>query len=110
VTDTHTTARERLRNVISFTECCNNQTTPEALIAEYRNQVLTEAAELIESRRNAVHAAVGRQTADGMGRAAALLRAARTTTAQEQPHSCSNCDGIDPTSCLMNRTTTAQEN
>jgi hypothetical protein len=41
--------RERLLDVISFTECANQGTTPDALLDAYRNQVLTEGAELVRT-------------------------------------------------------------
>ena len=39
------TARGRLADVISFTECCNDGTTPDELLDAYRAEVLREAAD-----------------------------------------------------------------
>lgn len=40
-------ARARLLDVISFTECANQNATPDALLDAYRDQVLTEAMVLL---------------------------------------------------------------
>lgn len=53
------------------------------VLARRRDQVLTEAAQLIQAQRAAVYADAGRHTADGMDRARDLLLAARTTATQE---------------------------
>ncbi|MFD9124920.1 hypothetical protein [Kitasatospora sp. NPDC059571] len=77
--------RETLLHVISFAECCNEGTTPDELLDAYRDQVLTEAAELVLAQRAAVYNDAGRRTAEGLDRARDILLDARTGPARQEP-------------------------
>ncbi|WP_035838936.1 hypothetical protein [Kitasatospora azatica] len=85
MTDSQPTPRERLEVVIRTDRCdmpvwtlTDVQEPIDALLADRRNQALTEAAELLRTTRGALNGA------EWPDHAAGLLLAARTTTAQEQ--------------------------